>query len=200
MSFNLKKISKGFRAHSKGRIAMIGVILLTIGLQYWTWFKRHPLIASEQGKIREIDRLREEVEDLELKWSEPDAKEVADNYAIAQSHLFKGDTNSAEWSYQVDEPKNVNVLDIQVSSRQGVPHPEFAEDLAIVPTIWKLKPAEDGIQMQNELIRFLRELDEQQKMRMDLANLIVTGNGNEMTDAEVGLRLWFRKEDSERAK
>ena len=68
-----------------------------------------------------------------------------------------------------------------------------------MPTQWDIKPTGTGpndVPLLAELLSFLKEMTADQPKRMDLVHLTVSGDGNTLTRASFGFRLWFQNEES----
>jgi len=198
MKLLLARIPRCFLLYSKGRILMILLILGAFALQAWTWYYRHPLIATQQQELQKIEALEEELQQLDLKWSEKEAAEVVSRLEEASAELFSGTPDSAIWSDQVDQPDAASTLSIEVVSEEGQAHPQHPDSLVVVPTVWAVKPAVGQPDLKlGELLEFLRDLTTKQGKRMELSDLTVSGDEGALASAQIRFRLWFKAVEPE---
>jgi hypothetical protein len=206
----LRKLPPGIYRDSPARFFMVLVLAGTSTLEWWTWFRRYPLIAQKQQEVQQVHQLEGEVQRLAGMWSEDDATKTEVELQRAHEHLFTGSTATAACLDQLQQPAHAPALNINVKLGAVQPHPQFNETLMIVPTSWEVtapivpgKPttsAAPSVSIQEGLLKLLQELTTGQPKRMDLVDLSVVGDGSNMTQAKVGFRLWFLKEKQEEAK
>jgi hypothetical protein len=203
----LRKLPPGIYRDSPARFFMLLLVAATLTLEWWTWFRRYPLIAQKQQEVQQVLQLEGEVQRLAGAWSEDAAAQVEAKLQQAREHLFTGDTGTTACLDQLQQPARVPTLAINVKLQGGLPHPQSSDTLTIVPTFWEVtaptvgqvgggKPANgtSSASMQEGLLKLLQELTTNQPKRMDLVELSVVGDGNNMTQARVGFRLWFLNE------
>jgi hypothetical protein len=199
----LRKLPPGIYRDSPLRFFMLLVVAGTLTLQWWTWFRRYPLIAQKQLELRGVLQLEGEVQRLEGSWSKDTAAQVEAKLQQARERLFTGDTGTAACFDQLQQPTRAPTLALNAKLQGGQPHPEFGDTLTIVPTFLEVAapkaptPAAGTptVSMQGGLLTLLQDLTTNQPKRMDLVELSVSGDGSNMTKARVGFRLWFLKEE-----
>ena len=199
MTLFLAKLPRCLVNHSKGRLLMAFLIAAAAGLQWFSWTRRHPIVAQRQEEIRAVARLEDEVGKLEKRWSEEEAARVDSRLIETHDLLFDGLPESGGWSQEVSRPGTFDSMEVKVSHGESKPHPRHSDDLLIVNTTWNLDLKEtNGIGLQ-ELLEFVEHLTASSRKRMDLVGLVVSGNGRDLTTAQLGLDLWFLNdaEDSE---
>ena len=198
----LQKLPPGIYRDSPARFFMLLLVTATLTLEWWTWFRRYPLIAQKQQEVQQVLQLEGEVQRLAGTWSEDAAAQVETKLQQARERLFTGDTGSTACLGQLQEPTRAPTLAINVKLHQAQPHPQSSDTLTIVPTFWEVTPPTVGKlavgaptdSMQGGLLKLLQELTTNQPKRMDLVELSVSGDGSSMTQARVGFRLWFLNE------
>ncbi|MEZ0277245.1 MAG: hypothetical protein ACAH88_20200 [Roseimicrobium sp.] len=206
----LRKLPPGIYRDSPARFFMVLVVAGTLTLQWWTWFRRYPLIAQKQQEVQQVLQLEGEVQRLAGAWSEDAAAQTEAKLKQAREQLFTGNTGTTACLDQLQQPTHAPTLAIKVQLQEGLPHPQSSDTLTIVPTFWEVtlptdkptgKPAvgTPTVSMQGGLLKLLQELTTNQPKRMDLVELSVSGDGSNMTRARVGFRLWFLKEKGEKA-
>ncbi len=200
----LRKLPPGIYRDSPTRFFMLLLVAGTLTLEWWTWFRRYPLIAQKQAEVQQGCKLEGEVQQLEPAWSEAAAAQAEAKLQQARAHLFTGDTNTAACLDQLQQPTRAPTLAINVKLQEGQPHPQSSDTLMIVPTVWEVASPTIGTptaSMQGPLLKLLQELTTNQPKRMDLVELSVLGDGSNMIQAKIGFRLWFPKEkEKEKAK
>jgi hypothetical protein len=204
----LRKLPPGIYRDSPARFFMLLVVAGTLTLQWWTWFRRYPLIAQKQQEVQQVHQLDGEVQRLAGAWSEDNAAQTEAELKRAREHLFSGDIGTPACLDQLQQPTRAPNLAINVKLGSGRPHPQSSDTLMIVPTSWevtvpKVGPPNVGtptVSMQGDLLKLLQELTTNQPKRMDLVELSVLGDGSNMTQAKIGFRLWFRTEKEGEAK
>lgn len=197
MTLFLEKLPRCLVNHSKGRLLMILLIVVAIGLQWFCWSTRHPIIRQRQDEIRAIVRLEEDVKKLERIWSEDEAVRVREQLIHTHDFLFTGSPESGGWSEEVRKPENQESMAVSVKLGKPKPHPRHSDELVIAPTIWSLDLKHADHSDLSTLLTFLKDLSTSPAKRMDLVSLTVSGNGRELTSAEIGLDLWFLNENEE---
>ena len=182
------------QALTKQRLMILGAILLLGALQGFTWVKRYPLIAKKQAEIAEILALEQEVERLKQEWNakQEERKKADVELATAYGRLFEGDPAASTWSSQIDRPPET--LTFTVRPDKSIPHPEYPDQLVILPTSWSVKNPAENPNTLDALIEFLHDLTTRQAKWIDLVGLQINGNETTQTRAEFSLRLWFKKE------
>jgi hypothetical protein len=207
----LRKLPPGIYRDSPARFFTLLVVAGTLTLEWWTWFKRYPLIAQKQQEVQRVLQLEGEVQRLAGAWSEDDATRTQAKLDQARAHLFTGDTAAASCFDQLNQPSRAPTLAINVKLQSGQPHPHSSDTLTIVPTVWEVTTpvvrtpvgnpivGAPAVSMQGGLLKLLQDLTANQPKRMDLVELSVLGDGHNMTSAKVGFRLWFLKEKEEKA-
>lgn len=177
-------------------IAAVSVVVLSLGLQGWTWFGRYPVIGRERLAAQKIVDLETEVERLKNEWPAEREKKVEAAYAAAVGTLFSGDPNGASWAAQFNEPSNSASLAVGVKPDKPIPPGDeaLAKHLVCMPTGWDFRPKMQGAPLFGEVLRFLRELDEDRGRRVEIVDLTIKGNGESVSEARATLRLWFLKE------
>lgn len=204
----LRKLPPGIYRDSPARFFMLLVVAGTLMLQWWTWFRRYPLIAQKQQEVQQVLQLEGEVQRLAGAWSEDAAAQVEAELGRAREQLFTGDTGTVACLDQLQQPTRAPTLAINVRLQEGHPHPQSSDALMIVPTFWEVaapierKPtvSTSAVPIQGgDLLKLLQELTTNQPKRMDLVELRVTGDGSNMTQARVGFRLWFLNEKEEKS-
>lgn len=191
----MQRFFRNFRqALTKQRLMILGAILLLAALQWFTWVKRYPLIAQKQAEIAEILALEQEVERLRQEWnSKQEERKKADaDLATAYGRLFEGDPAASTWSSQIDRPPET--LTFTVRPEKSIAHPEYPDQLVILPTSWSVKNPAENPNTLDALIEFLHDLTTRQAKWIDLVGLQINGNETTQTRAEFSLRLWFKKE------
>lgn len=208
----LQKLPPGIYRDSPARFFMLLVVASILTLQWWTWFRRYPLIAKKQQEVQQVLQLEGEVQRLAGAWSESDAAQTEAKFKQALDHLFTGDTGAVACLDQLQQPTHAPTLAINVNLQGGQPHPQASDTVTIVPTFWQVstpdatkfttgKPTAStpSVSMQAALLKLLQELTTNQPKRMDFVELHVSGDGTNMNQARVGFRLWFQKEQEEKA-
>lgn len=193
----LQKIPPGIYRDSPPRFFMLLLLAAALALQWWTWFRRFPLIAQKQSEMHQVFRLEGEVQQMKLGWSADESLKVEKGLKQAREHLFTGETNSAACFNQIHQPAHTPALAIDVTLQEALPHPQHSDTLLVVPTLWDLKPAVGGssdVPLQGVLLSFLQELTTNQPKRMDLVELTVNGDGKALTHAQAVVRLWFQED------
>lgn len=203
----LNKLPPGIYRDSPTRFFMLLLVACTLTMQWWTWFRRYPLIAQKQQEVQQALHLESEVQLLAGAWSDDAAAQVEARLDRARQLLFTGDASTVACLDQLRQPAGAPTLAISVKLQEGQPHPQSTDTLTIVPTFWEVTPPPASKQnagvpaasMQQGLLKLLQELTTDQPKRMDLVELSVWGDGASMTRARVGFRLWFEKEKEETA-
>lgn len=180
--------------HSKGRLLMVLLIVVAIGLQWFCWSYRHPTVTQRRAEIRDVSRLEDEVEKLERRWSEEDAAEVDSRLQQVRQHLFVGAPEPGGWSEEVEQPDSPMAMAARVSLGDPIPHPRHSNDLLIVPTEWTLDLKSSRHPDYSAILEFLQNLTTDQAKRMDLVSITASGDGRSLTNVELGIDLWFQKE------
>jgi hypothetical protein len=208
----LQKLPPGIYRDSPARFFTLLVVVGVLTLEWWTWFRRFPLIAQKQQEVQRVLQLEGEVQRLGGAWSEQDAARIEAQLEQARERLFTGSMGNASCFDQLQQPTREPSLAINVKMQEGQPHPLSGDSLMIVPTFWEVTPAivraavggpPVGMppgSMQAAVLKLLQELTTNQPKRMELVELSVSGDGNNLTRARLGFRLWFLKEKEEAAK
>ncbi|MGK0188761.1 MAG: hypothetical protein ACI9R3_004575 [Verrucomicrobiales bacterium] len=194
MTLFLDKLPRCLVNHSKGRLLMILLIVVAAGLQWFCWSTRRPIIRQRQDEIRAIVRLEDDVKKLERRWSEEEAANVQERLIQTHDFLFTGSPASGGWSEEVGKPESQASMAVSVKLGKPKSHPRHSDDLTIAPTIWSLDLKKADHADLSALLTFIKDLTTGTAKRMDLVSLTVSGNGRELTSAELGLDLWFLNE------
>ncbi|MFT5467009.1 MAG: hypothetical protein ACI8UO_002112 [Verrucomicrobiales bacterium] len=195
MKLFLARLPKSLFLHSKGRVAILAVVVVALGVQWFTWFKRNPVIAVKQAEIQAILELEAEVRTMEADWSEEEAEKVASRLRDAQAQLFDGDPKSSTWSAQIQNPPQIPGMEVSVRPESTIEHPEYADKLEILPTVWMLKQVSEDADIFSAVLVIMNNLATRQQKWMDLSELIINGNEEAPSEAQFQMRLWFRKQE-----
>ncbi|MFT4637933.1 MAG: hypothetical protein ACI8T1_001249 [Verrucomicrobiales bacterium] len=194
MKLLLERLPRCLVVHSKGRVIMAMFIVIALGLQWFCWFRRHPIVIQRQVDIRAVEKLEEEVEKLKRSWSEEEEAAVESQLQKAHEQLFIGDPKPGAWSEEVDPPESLASIAARVKVGEPIPHPRHASSLLIAPTLWDLDLGKSGRPNLTAILEFLKGLTSDQDKRMDLVSLVISGDGRTLKGVELGLDLWFLKE------
>ncbi|MFT4550555.1 MAG: hypothetical protein ACI9UA_000128 [Pseudoalteromonas tetraodonis] len=197
MKLLLERLPRCLVVHPKGRLMMVVLIVIATGLQWYCWSKRHPIVGQRQDEIRRITLLEDEVKKLERSWSDEEAANVESRLQQTNEHLLTGSPESGAWSEEIHQPGSVAAMAINATLGESKPHPRHPTALLLAPTTWHLDLKSSGGPGLTDVMDLLKSLTGEQAKRIDLVSLIISGDGNHLTNAEIGLDLWFLKEDDE---
>lgn len=194
MQLFLARLPKSLLLHSKGRVAIVSVVALALGLQWFVWFKRYPIVAVKQAETEEIQKLEQEVRTMEADWSDSEAERIEQGLRDAKGRLFDGDPSSSTWAAQMQSPPEIPGLALSVQPEKMIEHPDYEDTLVILPTAWSVKMTDSEADALGGVLAILHRLTADQPKWMDLTALTISGDEASLSDAQFELRLWFQKE------
>jgi hypothetical protein len=176
-----------------GRLVLFILFVGSVTLVWWSVNRLAPLNKDLQEISREFNRLANEVEQVDLKWNEANAEEIAvAQLQRAQEQLFVGTEDFPEWHKEVKRQSVPAALD--VNSQLGKAHasPTLEKKVAITPAMIDIQPAavhRSTNAPYKRLLSFVQGLATQ-KRRADLVELTVSGHSNSVTQAKAVFQLW----------
>ena len=194
MRLLLERLPRCLVVHSKGRMLMVALIVIAAGLQWFCWSKRHPLVGLRQAEIRKITQLEDAVEKLKKTWSDEAAAKADARLQQSYAHLLTGSPESGAWSEEIHKPGSVASVAVSATLGKSKPHPRHPDTLLVAPTTWNLDLKKSGSPKLTDLMSLLKNLTGDQSKRIDLVSLTISGDGTDLTNAVIGLDLWFLKE------
>ena len=177
------------------RVAIVGVILASIAVAYWSFFHRLlPLQEQSRSMVTRVSKMSEQMDQAERRWTPGQIQEIRARYGQVYHQLFADPAAFEEWLRQLHT--EAAPLDLELNTRLGqrAPQEAFATNLAIVTASIALEvlpaPGEaKGKTPYERILAFGQQLAAHGK-RADLAELTVTGGASSISRAVLELNLW----------
>jgi hypothetical protein len=176
------------------RLVVLVVIAAALGLA-WRSFNRLALLQKQSRELNStVVRLSAEVDTLDRRWSEGDARQITNRFGQVRSRLFTGQVALDSWLAALHVQAAPLALDLKAELAPTIPQTTNNEKLAIIPATVRIQPlwTPSMESMESSYQRILR-LSQQltaQDQRADVAELTVTGGTNSISQAVVLLNLW----------
>jgi len=194
MKFFLPRLPKSFTRHLTERLLIIFVFLLALVIAYWSITKRYPLIGEYQKKIQSIYSLENEVQQLKTKYPEQVLKETEPGYLRSMEFVFTNEDHIKFWFDYFQQRAGIVGLEMKQQLITNdiikiVKAPIFLRSYQV-----ELKPLQQStntLSPHERLLSFLYELSTNQYKRLDFVELKAAGDGNQLEQAIVGIKLWY---------
>ncbi len=195
MKFFLPRLPKSFTRHLPERLLIIFVFLLALVIAYWSITKRYPLIGEYQKKSQSIHSLEDEVQRIKAQYPEQILKETESGYLRAMDFVFTNEDHIKFWFDYFQQRAGLVGLEMkqQLISNdiiKTVKAPIFLRSYQV-----ELKPLQhystNRLSPHERLLSFLYELSTNQYKRLDFVELKAAGDGNQLEQAIVGIKLWY---------
>jgi len=163
----------------------------------WSVNRLGPVNKQLQDINKDFSRLANEVEQIDVKWDEANAEEIASaQFQKAEEQLFVGTEEFSEWQKEVKRQSVFTALDANSQRGKAQPPPDLEKKLSIVPATIDIQPAAASRSTNapyKRLLDFIQGLATQKK-RADLVELTVSGHSNSVTQAKAVFHLWSHAE------
>ncbi|MCL5097938.1 MAG: hypothetical protein M1608_10515 [Candidatus Omnitrophica bacterium] len=197
MSFSFKqlwmRIPPSWYRHLLGRAVLFLFFAGALGLQWWSWTVRYPAIARIKNQVQSTYRLDNEVQELQLKWSDSEAAQLRFRTAWRDQFLFSNESDLTGWLDAAVQRAKVLNLGLSPQWQPAQPNPKFPGALQWTPITLEIHPFTENradAAICSRLLAFLEGLATNQLKRVEQVELSVTGNGRAIQQARVVLRLW----------
>ncbi len=177
------------------RVVIVFVILLSLGMAYWSFFHRLlPLQQQARAIVSTVSKLSSDLDALERRWTPGQAEEIRARYREVYAQLFANQAQLEEWLGQLQSQAAPLKLDVSVGFGESVPQHGFDANLAIVPASISLevRPAPDdasGKSPYDRVLAFGETLASHGK-RADLAEITVVGGPDSISRTLLVFNLW----------
>jgi hypothetical protein len=180
-----------------GRLVLLVLFVGSLYLFLWSVNRLPPVNKQLQDINKEFSRLANEVEQIDLKWDEANAEEIAAaQFQKAQEQLFVGTEEFPDWQKEVKRQSVFTALEVNSQRGKAQQPPGLEKKLSIVSATIDIQPAA-AIRSTNapykRLLDFIQGLASQKK-RADLVELTVNGHSNSVTQAKAVFHLWSHAE------
>lgn len=180
-----------------GRLVLLVLFVGSLYLFLWSVNRLPPVNKQLQDINKEFSRLANEVEQIDLKWDEANAEEIAAaQFQKAQEQLFVGTEEFPDWQKEVKRQSVFTALEVNSQRGKAQQPPDLEKKLSIVSATIDIQPAA-AIRSTNapykRLLDFIQGLASQKK-RADLVELTVNGHSNSVTQAKAVFHLWSHAE------
>jgi|GEM_PF-6720515 hypothetical protein len=189
----LPRIPKSVARHLTARVALLLLLLASLGVAYWSTFKRYPLIEVYQKKIQSVYALQDEIQTLKAQYPEQLLKETEPGYLRTLELVFTNQEHLKLWQEYFQKRAAMHGLDMSeklITNRIfKTPKTEIQQLLYEV----ELKPSkgEMFIPPHERLLMFLHEISTNQFKRIDNIELKAIGDGTNLNYAIIGLQVWY---------
>lgn len=177
------------------RIAIVLVILASLGIAYWSFFHRLlPLQKQTREITTRITTMSSSLDELERRWNPEQVEAIRAQYRQVYSQLFADQSALETWLARLHAQAAPLALNVKVTFGQSTTQPGYDANLAVIPASIALEilpvPGEaEGHSPYERLVRFTQQLAEEGK-RADLAELSVTGGPGSVSRALLVFNLW----------
>ena len=183
------------------RIAIVGALLISISLAWWTLTRQLvPLEQQSQSLGMAVSHLSDEVDAMQRKWSPAEADQIRASYKDLRRQLFADETALKDWYMRLYQAAGPLALGLTVDFGKSVPQ-AINNDVKVV-----MIPASVSIEVRpmrlvmdspyQRLLRFGQQLAAEGK-RADLAELTVSGSTNSIAHALLVFNLWAGEDAGE---
>lgn len=185
--------------HLLVRLAMLLVLVLSLGLLWWSLSIRlAPVSRAYQDKTREMSELSDQVDQLKTQWPATRTAQVATQYLDAQGLLFAGPDAVSGWGQVA--LRQLAPLGFETTLHWGPPqtYPQAGQKLSITRASLKLLPVRTAGETDppyRRLVSFARSF-ERARPRVDLLELSVSGHSNAIAQADMVVELWSQERSS----
>jgi hypothetical protein len=177
------------------RVAIVTIILVSMGLAYWSFFHRlMPLQTQARDMINTVTTTSASLDELERRWPPERAAEIRAQYREVYSRLFADQAQVQDWLGQLHALAAPLDLEIAIGFGQSTPNDDFPDNLAVIPASVSLEvlPAKPGAVEQSpyeRLMAFSQALAAHGK-RADLGEFTVIGGAGSVNRALLTFSLW----------
>src|SRR5262245_23537404 len=176
-----------------GRLVLFVLFVSSLILVWWSVNRLPPVNKELQNISKEFTALASEVEQIDQKWSEANAEELASvQFEKAQEQLFVGADDFPDWHREVKRYSGPTALEANSQLGKAQPPPTLEKKVAIIPATIEIRPAASTKATNapyKRLLDFVQGLATQ-KRRADLVELTVSGQSNSVTQARAVFHLW----------
>lgn len=181
------------------RIGVILVILVSIGVAYWSFFRHlQPLQLEARATLTRVSQKSARTDEMERRWTREQAKQIRERYREVCGRLFAGQEALEAWLRQVQADATPLALDINVGFGQNAIQDLFTNMASVAPASLSLevvpREVKAGDPLENttpyqRILEFSQRLAAHGK-RADLAELQVTGGVGSVQRAILVFNLW----------
>ncbi len=195
MKFFLPRLPKSFTRHLPARLLIVFGFLLALGIAHWSITKRYPLISDYQKKVQSVHLLEDEVQRIKAQYPEKILKETEAGYLRAMEFVFTNEDDIKYWFDYFQQRAELVGLGMKQQLITNdiiktVKAPIFLRSYQV-----ELKPLQhystNTLSPHERLLSFLYELSTNQYKRLDFVELKAAGDGNQLEQAIVGIKLWY---------
>lgn len=170
-------------------VAILASLVIAFWSLFWVWF---PLQQQAQTLGARADRISDEVDQLESKWSRPKVAKLEADYETIRSNLFTNEDSFNAWLEQLKAQASPLHLGVRVVSGKPASLAADTSSLAVIPASVSLEitPLPGGKESPYQRLLRLTQRLQRTDRRAVLTEMTVTGGASSVRKAVLVFRLW----------
>ncbi|GAV20723.1 hypothetical protein MMIC_P1696 [Mariprofundus micogutta] len=189
LEFITTQLKQGWAA----RIVLIALILLSIGVIWWSINERLELLNGAKSISQQQETMRREIDHLQLKWSAQNHEKIAEDLAAAENKLMPDQNSLAEWLEKFIAKAQKQRINLIYNVGRAHPTPQKLGNVHLVPIQIILRPSRDLNQRNayKKILDFAKSITNS-SWRMDVTSASVTGSSDQLDQLEMYVEMWMR--------
>jgi hypothetical protein len=181
-----------FYQYLVGRVVMLILFMGALWLLIWSANRLPPLNREIERESMRVAQLADEVGQLQIGWNATEAEEVTKTVKETRAQFFATPEEYTKWQQEIQSQTAPLGLDASSQLLKSKPTPE--EKFSVMPAVIAIdvQPSPESTVTNSpykRLLEFGKTLAHPSK-RVDVTELLVTGNSNSVQQARIEVQLW----------
>lgn len=181
-----------FYQYLLGRVIMLILFIGSLWLLIWSANRLPPLNREIERESMHVAELADDVGQLQMGWNAAEAEDVTRTAKETRAQFFATPEEYTKWQQEIQSQTAPLGLDASSQLLKSKPTPE--EKFSVMPAVIAIdiQPSVESTVTNSpyrRLLEFGRTLTHPNK-RVDVTELLVTGNSNSVTQARIEVQLW----------
>jgi hypothetical protein len=181
-----------FYQYLVGRVVMLILFIGALWLVIWSANRLPPLNREIERESMRVAQLADEVGQLQIAWNAAEAEQVTKTVKETRAQFFATPEEYTKWQQEIQSQTAPLGLDASSQLLKSKPTPE--EKFSVMPAVIAIdvQPSPESAVTNSpyrRLLEFGKTLTHPNK-RVDVTELLVTGNSNSVQQARIEVQLW----------